>query len=394
MSRIASLAVSTHRNDLGGGLWNPAFRWVEKFAVFVEVADDEGWRGAGECWCFDARPDALVAFLRTEVLPEFIDLPVAEVEERCRRLIGAAALTARHGILSSALSGVDIAVRDLLARRAGVPLWQALGPDATGTAPLYASGGLYGERKGLPELAKEIADMRGKGFAMAKIKVGGLDRESDLARARTALDALPPGGRLIVDGVGSFGSGEALDFYRALPEGRIEAFQSPVAPVDLEGMARLAREGVPVMAGEAEYRPEIHRQLVEEAGVAFLQTAPIASGGVGCLMRLQELVAGGPTRLSLEVSSTAVALMAACHAAAAMPSVAHVEFHYVHQVLFGNLALSPVLESPGLFALPTTPGLGVEPAGEGIRRRFRLTGESGRAETSDAAGKPKRLTRR
>ena len=66
MNQIARIRVSTHCNDLGGKVWNPALRWTRKYAVFVEVEDQDGVTGLGECWCFDSQPDALIAFLRKQ----------------------------------------------------------------------------------------------------------------------------------------------------------------------------------------------------------------------------------------------------------------------------------------------------------------------------------------
>jgi L-alanine-DL-glutamate epimerase-like enolase superfamily enzyme len=122
-------------------------------------------------------------------------------------------------------------------------------------------------------------------------------------------------------------------------------------------MARLSKAGVPVMATEAEYRPELHEKLTHDAQVAFLQTAPIACGGISRVMALSEMVGGTPTRLSLEVSSTAVALMAACQIAAADPMIAHVEHHSVHTVFFDTLRLQK--QANNRHSLPDEPGLGI-----------------------------------
>lgn len=97
--------------------------------------------------------------------------------------------------------------------------------------------------------------------------------------------------------------------------------------------------------------------LVEEAQVAFLQTAPIACGGISRVRAMSEMVAGTPTRLSLEVSSTAVALMAACQIAAADAVIAHVEYHSVHTVFFDALRLQK--HTDDRYSLPKNPGLGI-----------------------------------
>lgn len=359
MSRIARITLATHANDLGGKLWNPAIRWTLKHAVFVMIEDDAGNRGLGECWCFDTAPDALLAFLRTEVLPHFDGADLNEVGGITAGLIDRATLTARHGILTSAVSGIDLAVWDLRSRRDGVPLWQCLNPAGRGTADLYASGGLYGQGKTTDDLVAEMVGFAAQGFGLSKMKIGGLSIEDDLFRVKAVLSALPPEAKLIIDGVYSYTAQDALAIYRALPEGRIEAFQSPTKAYDIDGMARLSRAGVPVMALEAEYRREVHALLVNTAKIALLQTAPVASGGVAGVRALADLCAGSQTRLSLEVSSTGVALMAACHIAAAENLVAHVEYHTVHQVFFKEFGLDPLGCAPKDFALPNLPGIGV-----------------------------------
>ena len=75
-------------------------------------------------------------------------------------------------------------------------------------------------------------------------------------------------------------------------------------------------------------------------------------------MALSQLVADTPTRLSLEVSSTAVALMAACQVAAADPMIAHVEHHSVHTVFFDTLRLQK--KTNNRHSLPDEPGLGIK----------------------------------
>ncbi len=359
MSRIARITLASHVNDLGGKLYNPAIRWTRKHAVFVLVEDDAGQVGLGECWCFDSAPDALLAFLRTEVLPHFEGAPLDEAEAIADRLLARATLTARHGILCSALSGIDLAVRDLQAQQAGLPLWRSLNGQGSGRAALYASGGLYGVDKTTDDLCREMAGMAGQGFPLCKMKIGALSLEEDLARVRSVLAALPDHARLIIDGVYSYSADDAARIYGALPAERIEAFQSPTRAHDIAGMAQLSRAGVPVMATEAEYRPEMHRLLVEEARVAFLQTAPVACGGITGLRRQAALCRGTETRMSLEVSSTGVAFVAASHFAAAEPLCAHVEYHMVHRVFFDVLGLEANRFDAGTFALPETPGLGV-----------------------------------
>lgn len=370
MSRVVGISLGSHTNDLGGKIWNPAIRWTKKHSVFVTLEDESGARGIGECWCFDTAPDALLAFLRTEVVPHFLGAELAEVPEICARLTRAATLTARHGILASALSGVDIAAWDLRAKLSGKPVWQLLDDTRSGSVQLYASGGLYGLDKSKEQLGQEMAGFAGQGFSLSKMKVGGMPLEDDIARVNAVLAVLPQDASLIIDAVYSYSADQAQQLYDALPEGRIAAFQSPVAADDLKGMRQLGDAGIAVLANEAEYRAELHTGLIEEARVAYLQVAPVACGGISRVMAMNEQLQGIPTRLSLEVSSTAVAMMAACHLAAANSAIAHVEYHSVHTVFFDRLALSWRKQTPGVVQLPDVPGLGIELSGVGLDHQY------------------------
>ena len=137
-------------------------------------------------------------------------------------------------------------------------------------------------------------------------------------------------------------------------------------------MAWLVCNGVPVMGVEAEHRPEIHKAMIDTNAVAFLQTAPIACGGISRVRELCNALTGTPIRLSLEVSSTAGALAAACHLAAADKTIAHVEYHYVHTVFFEYFPLVPVNGS-GRQRLPDAAGLGLSVPEAQLTRHFERT---------------------
>ena len=373
MTSITRISLRSHCNDLGGKIWNPAIRWTEKHAILVEIEDSDGRIGIGECWCFEASPLPLSAFIRFEVAPHFIGADLSALEEISDRLVSKATLTARHGILRSALSGIDIAVWDLRAKAAEIPLYGLLDPASDGTIQLYGSGGLYGSGKNADMLAREMVDIADLGFDLVKMKVGALALEDDAARINAVLRALPAHTRLIIDGVYSFDADDAQRLYGQLPADRIEAFQSPVPASDLRGMKALSEAGVPVMATEAEYREEMHRALVEEVGVAFLQVAPVACGGITRLSELRRLTAPTPTLLSLEISSTAIALMAASHFAGAVSEVAHVEYHFVHQVFFDSLTFKPSPVPGGRHQLPHAAGLGIGLPHGNTQLQFELT---------------------
>ena len=125
--KIKDLRVFVAVNDLAGKVWNPKIRWLKKHSVLVEVEREDGRRGLGECWCFDRSPEPLVTFLRHEVAPRILGLESDDPAAVAAILTDSATLGARHGIMASAASGIDIALFDLAARDAHQPLWRFLG---------------------------------------------------------------------------------------------------------------------------------------------------------------------------------------------------------------------------------------------------------------------------
>ena len=73
------------------------------------------------------------------------------------------------------------------------------------------------------------------------------------------------------------------------------------------------------------------------------------------------------------MSSTAVAFLAACHFAAAFNSVAHVEYHYLHQVFFDQFELNIAQGLDGEFQLPCTAGLGFELPLDWVQHQFSVS---------------------
>lgn len=378
MHKVTNFSVYSHCNDLGGKVWNPAIKWTKKYAVFVQLETETGFTGLGECWCFDTSPEVLVSFLRTEIAPLVVGASLDSLETIFKHLFIRATLTARHGILASALSGVDISAWDIRSQSAGLPLWAYIqgfisksSSDSVfkgsqvkaGNMQLYGSGGLYGQNKSVADLCLEMSNMAQIGFDTVKMKVGGLSMPEDLERVHSVLSAIGDSHSLIIDGVYSYTPSQALELFRALPSERIAAFQSPVNASDLEGMRMLCESSVPVMGTEAEYREELHSLLIGNKCVRYLQTAPIACGGITRLVELHKQIQRSHNEsiaLSLEVSSTAIALVIACHIAAASDLVAHAEYHFVHQVFFEQLPLENVASVPGQYRLSDNPGLGVQ----------------------------------
>ena len=209
--------------------------------------------------------------------------------ERLWHLMWVPKLIGRRGITTRAISTIDIALWDLKAKVAGLPLYRLLGGYAD-RVPAYIAGGYYEEGKGLKELAREMEENVEMGARAVKMKVGALSIAEDVERVRTVRQAVGPTVKVMVDANCAYRSYQAIQLARRIEEYDIYWFEEPVAPDDYEGHARLAAQtSIPIATGENEYTRYGFRDLIARGGVAILNADAQVLGGVTEFMKVAAL---------------------------------------------------------------------------------------------------------
>ncbi len=186
----------------------------------------------------------------------------------------------RPGLVSSALSAVDVALWDLKARLLGVPLVTLLGRVHEGV-PAYGSGGFtsYGPDK----VAEQLGGWAEEGLWMVKMKVGR-DQDEDMERVSAARRAIGEDVQLFVDANGAYSRKEALYWTWAFfEEWGIAWMEEPVSSDDRAGL-RLVRDqgppGVEIAAGEYGWDLFDLKGLLEAGAVDTLQVDVTRCGGI------------------------------------------------------------------------------------------------------------------
>lgn len=201
-------------------------------------------------------------------------------------------LIGRRGAVIRAVSAVDIALWDLSAKRASMPLCVLLGGTVK-AVPAYASGGYYRPDDGPWDkaVAAEIEDNRARGFTDHKIKVGGLSVDEDARRVAAAANAIGEG-RLALDANNAYRSvSDALRalraFERAAGERGLWWFEEPLSPDAISEHAQLAAIAeTPIATGEIAQTRHEFRELIEKRGADILQPDAGVLGGVTEWMRV------------------------------------------------------------------------------------------------------------
>ena len=187
----------------------------------------------------------------------------------------------RAGITQLALSAVDVALWDLKAKAAGVPLWQLLGGSVRKDLLAYNTDGgwLNWPLETLIDDTRRLVEQ--EGFRGVKIKVGSPRVSRDLERVEAVRRAIGSQVSLMVDANGRWSLPEALEFGGRVTGLEIEWFEEPIWYDDIPGHAKLARQiKTPIALGEQLYTADHFRDFIREGAVTYVQPDAVRLAGI------------------------------------------------------------------------------------------------------------------
>jgi mandelate racemase len=217
--------------------------------------------------------------------------------EDFRRGRAALGLVGLEGMSLIAISGLDMAMWDALARAAGMPLAVLLG-GSTGPVPAYNSNGLW--LTPVEALGQEASELVAEGaFSGLKLRLGRERLEDDLAAIRAVRDALGEHVKLMVDFNQGLTLGDALHRCHALDEEGLYWFEEPIAYDNIAGYARLARElKTPVQLGENFYGPRALNQAIQAGAGDYVMPDLMRIGGVSGWLRAAAIAGASGIEMS------------------------------------------------------------------------------------------------
>lgn len=359
MTQVARLEILHYRHTLASPIPTVMGPMHHRPALLLRVEDDEGACGWGEIWCnFPPGGDAYRAQLAGRVAAvalragEASDTPFIAMIAALRRL---AIQSGEPGPMAQIASGLDIALTDMAARRAGVPLAAHLGGKVR-DLPAYASGVS-------PDLAPaQVERMRGKGYSAFKQRIG-FGAEDSIPQARDTASGLHPGEQLMLD------ANQAWDLQTARTRAEELAALDPVwleepTPADTPpgDWAALSRDApIPLAAGENVTGRDGFAAMISGAGLKFLQPDICKWGGLTETCRIaREAEAAGLTYCPHFLGG-GVGLLASAHLLSAVGGAGWVEVDSSENPLLEILSGGAMTLVDGRFRLPDGPGLGPDP---------------------------------
>lgn len=316
--------------------------------LFARIRTEGGHEGLGFSYSKRAGGPGLYAHAH-EIAPELIGEDPSDIGRLWDKLVWAGASVGRSGLATQAIAAFDVALWDLKARRAGLPLAKLLGAHRDAVSCYNTSGGFLSTP--LPEVLSNVDEARARGIGGIKIKVGQPDARADLARVAAVREHLGDGFPLMVDANQQWDRAAALRIGRRLEQFDLVWIEEPLDAYDAEGHAALAAAlDTPIATGEMLTSAAEHWQLIRLGASDFVQPDAPRVGGITQFLRIMALA--DHSGLSL---APHFAMELHLHLAAAYPRTTWVEhFEWLEPLFNERLELRD-----GRMLVPARPGLGL-----------------------------------
>ncbi|MFD3687914.1 mandelate racemase/muconate lactonizing enzyme family protein [Nocardiopsis sp. NPDC058631] len=251
--------------------------------LFAEIRTEEGLEGVG--YTYSKRAGGFGQYAHAqEIAPELIGEDPSDIQRIWTKLVWAGASVGRSGLATQAIAAIDIALWDLKAKRAGLPLAKLLGAHRDAVDCYNTSGGFLSTP--LDQVLENTRTARAGGIGGIKIKVGQPDWRADLARVaavREELGDFP----LMVDANQQWNRSTAVRMGRVLEEFDLVWIEEPLDAYDATGHADLARElATPIATGEMLTSAAEHEELIRAGAVDFMQPDAARVGGITPFLKI------------------------------------------------------------------------------------------------------------
>jgi galactonate dehydratase len=333
--------------------------------LFVRVCTDAGIDGVGEA-TLEYKDRAVVAAIK-----ELEDLLLGTDPHNVEAFWHHAYRDSywRSGpVLSTALSGLEMALWDIKGKDLGVPVWQLLGGKVHESVRCYANG-WFAPAKTPDAFAQKAAAAVARGYSALKWDPFGsawltLSRkEFDYAMACVAAvkDAVEGKADIIIEGHGRFDMPTALRISRALERYDPLWFEEPIPPENLRGLADLkSRVGIPLAAGERLYSRWQYQDFMELLPADVIQPDVSHAGGIGELRRIAAMAETRHIPFCPHNPSGPVANAATLQLAAATTNFWLLETMAVDVPWRREICNEEIVLDQGRMHIGDRPGLGIE----------------------------------
>lgn len=351
MTKIESVRTDTYRVPLEHVLSDSTHGAIPHFEfVTVRVRDSDGAEGVGYTYAVNSGAPAFHVLIEGYLAPVLIGRDPDTTERLWQEMWWKVHYAGRGGHATSAISAVDIALWDLRARRARLPLWRLLG-GFDPQVPVYAGG--IDLDFSVQQLLDQADRFQDAGFRAIKMKAGRPALRQDVERVRAMREHLGDDFPLMVDANMKWSADQAIRAARALQDFNLLWLEEPTIPDDIAGHVRVVREGgTPVATGENLHTLYEFQHLIAAGGLTYPEPDVTNCGGVTVFRKIGALAEAHNLPLTSHGAHDLTV-----HLLAAAPNRTFME---VHGFSLDRYVAEPMTVTDGFTVAPERTGHGIE----------------------------------
>src|SRR6478752_1672359 len=279
--------------------------------LFVEVTTVNGNTGIGFSYSKRAGGPGQFAHA-TEIAEVALGEDPSDIGKIWTKLCWAGASVGRSGLATQAIAAFDVALWDLKAKRASLPLSKLLGSYRDSVRTYNTSGGFL--HTPIEQVLENSAAALESGIGGIKLKVGQPDWRTDVARVTAVREYLDDDVPLMVDANQQWDRASAMRMGRIFEEFGLVWIEEPLDAYDAEGHAQLARSlDTPIATGEMLASVAEHARLIEARAADIIQPDAPRVGGITPFLRLATLADHAGLQLAPHFAMEIHLHLAACY---------------------------------------------------------------------------------
>ncbi|MCH2083095.1 MAG: mandelate racemase/muconate lactonizing enzyme family protein [Saprospiraceae bacterium] len=374
ISRVETFILT---NQLEGSFFFSQWEYSERKICIVKITADNGLCGWGEGY----GPANIIQAGIHHLKPIIIGKNPIEQETIWFEMYRKTLDFARRGVLTAALSAIDVALWDLKGKFFDLPISVLLGGQNRQKVVPYATGLYFSKSHQLAKnLAEEAEHYVDQGFRAIKMKVG-LSIKDDIHHIKSIRKAIGYDISLMIDANHAYSLREALKLARLAEPYDISWFEEPVSPEFYNQYRDLRKKtSIPIAGGECEYLRYGFLQLLKNNCLDILQLDICASGGLTEAKRIASLASTYGVEIVPHTWGTGIAFHAALHFIANLEPIPgrlcspdfYIEYDRTENAIRENLTRPCIKMENGYIKVPQGSGLGIE-INEDALREYQTT---------------------
>jgi L-alanine-DL-glutamate epimerase-like enolase superfamily enzyme len=333
--------------------------------LLIRIETDEGITGTGEV---DTSPEVGKAVVDAEMshgtcygLREIlVGQDPLDIEQIWESMYRKTLYYGRHGAVVHAMSGVDMALWDILGKASRKPVHKLLGGSFCEDVRAYASMLMPST---VPEVQESVRRYVEQGFTAVKLGYGplGKDVKKDVTLAAAAKEAAGKDVEVMIDIGHGYSLKMALQAAREFEQLGIYWMEEPLPPDDFEDYRRLCDStSLRIAAGEQDVGRWVFRRLIWYCRLDVIQPDISRVGGLTEAKRIAYMAHDANRPCVPHAFRTGVLVAACLHLIAAIPNSLFLEFSVTESPLRREILTEPFRVVGGRVAVPQKPGLGIE----------------------------------